>query len=182
METKNKIYLIVSFFAAIMVLLGYFFIFPLLSDIKEASSRLSREISEAAGKKEKTGLFSAFARDFPLYELNLRKIDGLFIDNKKPVNFIQSIEKLSAETGIESKISLPPAAGKQEAGPWPHITFKIEQSGDYKKINEFLKELENRPYLFKIQDFSIKAELKAGAKTAPATYGASYAINVFTKK
>lgn len=152
METKKKIYTIISVFFILAVFLVMFFIYPLSKEIKQESDDfiiqrnnrliLDNQFSEAINFKQK----------YDDYKNNLSKIDNLFVDSQNPVDFIEYLEKTAGSAGIEIKISTPSLS---KEGKLSYENFQFSAFGKFSNILKFAQTLETGPYLIQIQTLTI---------------------------
>jgi len=182
-KTQNKIYIISAVFVLFILALALFLALPVFNDIKKGSAQLLSAKQDIRSLQNEAAALENFQKRYREYQPNLEKIDGMFIDLKTPVDFIQFLEKTSSDLEISSQISMPPRGQLQNTGEkWPFAIFQINFKGNFAKILELSKKLESSPYLIEIQDLSLK-EAKSGTAKAglSSEFNAIFLIKVFAK-
>ena len=105
----------------------------------------------------------SFQKNYEAYKTNLEKIDGMFVDPKNPVEFIEFLEKVASENKIKSDISLMQALVKENKSGPSFLAFQITCEGNFSDVIRFSEKLENGIYLIDIQNLMVKkAEASAG--------------------
>ncbi len=157
-ETKRKIFFWIVVFSLILALLLAAFVVPLLQGIKKMSSQILSDKSSMVLLAVQSEQLQEFKQKYDFYKEDLEKISKFFLDPKNPVGLIKFLEKESAESSIDSKISLSEYS-KGEDGQF----LQISANGNFLNILEFLEKLENGPYLVKIDSISAK-KLESGGE------------------
>lgn len=181
MKTNNKIYLIALISVLIILLLFIFLIFPSFNKIITNSNNLSSKKTSISVFRSQAAEVESFKKNYNEYEPNLKKIDQLFINIKNPVDFIEFLEKIALESGIESEISLSPYTLNEGESV---IVFQFFSTGDFLKILQFTKALESGPYLIEIKNLTIKNSSKqnaSGKNSVPGIVDATFLIKVFAE-
>lgn len=153
METKKKIYAIISVFFLISVFLAVFFVYPLLEEIKQESNDLIAQKNNRLLLDSQFNEALNFKQKYDDYKDNLNKIDNLFIDSQNPVNFIEYLEKSALGAGIELKISTPSISKDKKI---IYENLQISATGQFSKILKFIREIESGQYLIQIQNINIQ--------------------------
>ncbi len=131
-----------------------FVVFPLFSEIKKNSQDILSQKQELASLEAKATDLESFRIILPEIESNLDKVNALFVDPEVPVDFINFLEKTSADCQMSLKIS-PAFPGKTPGEPWPFLIFQINSSGLSSNFLKFLEKLEASPYLIKLQNLNM---------------------------
>jgi len=166
MTLKKKIIISITSFLILIILLTAFVIFPIFSEIKEASQSIplkKQEIAELERKTENLNMFRVQLADDSLdLERNLEKINNLFVDSGRLVDF----RKFLYETAGNSKVSLDKIAEVSSSratgtGNWKFIVLQLDLTGPFANFSNFLKRLESSHNLIEIQNLTIASETRS---------------------
>lgn len=170
MKTNNKIYTILSIFALVSLLLAVFFIYPLLKGIEKNSDDLVSAKNNMVALDSQISETEKFQKNYESYKPDLEKIDQLFVDQNNPVSFFEFLEKTADSSKITSQISLQSSSKNSQ----PFILFQFSSKGNFSDMLDFIKKIENGPYLIEIESLTIQnSQDKAEA---------TFSIKVFTKQ
>ena len=174
MKKNNFAFSIV--FAAVLILLPLAlagFIFQKLTALQWELSAIEREIvllnSKQRNIKSLKGVLSELT-DRP------QRLDNLFIDEKTLVRFIEDLEELAKESGVELKVDsavLPQSP--EEAGP----TFEFTASGEFRNLFKYQRMLENSPYQLVFEKIETAQVSREGVKKGPS-WSARYKLKVIS--
>jgi len=153
MTLKNKINLSLIIFSVLSISLIVFLIYPLFREIRMNSEDLISKKQKLISLEVEVESLREFQTLWQEIELNLKKIDQLFIDPKVPVEFISFLETTARDCAINIEIS-PSLPSKIEKDPWPSLFFQISSTGSFSKFLKFLAEIETSPYLIEIQNLN----------------------------
>src|SRR5258706_8922742 len=128
---KNNIYIILSIFGLVIILLMLFFAWPLLIEVKNSSEHLASVKNDMVILDIQNNEIENFKINYQNYKANLEKMNQLFIDPQNPVDFIKFLENTASNSGIKSQISLLPASSQDNQNS---ITFQLFSSGDFLNI------------------------------------------------
>lgn len=139
---KNNFTLSVIFVAVLIILplalAGL--VFQKLSALEGELSAVEKEIvlldSKQRNIKSLKGALSGLGE-------RSQRLDNLFIDEKSLVRFIEDLEALAKESGVELKVNsavLPQVP--EELGP----TFEFSAAGEFKNLFKYQRLLEDAPY------------------------------------
>ncbi|MDP3784869.1 MAG: hypothetical protein Q8R12_02230 [bacterium] len=105
-----------------------------------------------------------------------RRLNNLFIDEKSLVRFIEDLEALAKESGVELKVAsavLPETL--EEAGP----TFDFSAAGEFQQLFKYQRLLENIPYQLVFEKIETAKFPRGGVKKGPA-WSAAYKLKVLS--
>jgi len=180
-SNKNKkIYIILSVFGIISLLLAIFLIWPLFKEISDKSADLILTKSNIADLDSQISEVEKFKKNYQEYKPNFDKIDRLFIDANNPVEFIEFLENSATQLQVTSQISL----SQVTVAPQPFVTVRVSSKGSFSGVSNFVKKVETGPYLVEIQSLNIQNSQDSNApkELVPKTFEASLSIKVFIKK
>ncbi len=188
METnyKKKIYMVISVFVSIALILIFVLIIPLVAEIKKNSFDLVSAKNNLVALGAQVKEITSFKDGYASYRPNFEKVDGVFIDPANPVDFIEFLEQTAYDTGVTAKISLAPSS----SGPQQAVSFTISSKGSFASVLEFVKKLETASYLVEIGSLNIRDLVEnQGTNKKTSSTGlssgnveASIALKVFVKK
>ncbi len=104
------------------------------------------------------------------------RINDLFIDEKSLVRFIEDLEALAKESGVELKVDsavLPQSP--EEAGP----TFEFTASGEFRNLFKYQRTLETSPYQLIFEKIETAKVSREGVKKGPG-WSARYKLKVIS--
>lgn len=155
MSSRKKIYFWLAIFGGISLVFLVLIIPKLLGGIKKNSENLITLKSELVSLQEERKNLSQIEKIFQNYQLDLVKIDELFIDSEVPIEFINFFKKNAVSFQQKIEISLAPKI-KTDTEPWPSLFFQISTYGSFPNFLKFLERLESGPYLIEISNLNIK--------------------------
>lgn len=165
MENK-KVYISAGIFAAIILLLAAFVIFPFIKKIKNNSADSILKKNSFASLGAQVGEIEKFKSKYASYEPNFKKINQLYIDPGSPVNFFKFLEKTALDCKISSNVSLLQDYSRSNSG---FVNLQVFSNGEFLNILKFLDKLETGPYMVKIKNLSMKKSgvVSISKKSAP---------------
>ncbi len=180
---KNKVYLISIIFGTIALFLIVFLIYPALNDIQNSSDKISEDRDLAALITAEAKELDNFNKNYSDYEINLKKIDQLFVDAKDPIDFIKFLENTASVSGIDTNINLNNSSQNKTNGAVPTAIFQIQAHGDFLNMLKFCSRLEAGQYLIKIQNLSVRNSAKeiVNGKTVSKGVDADFIIEAVAK-
>lgn len=155
METKQKILISLAIFAALLLVLGFFAIYPALSDIQKKSGEIVAKKAAVESLRQRTLNVSEFKSRLPNIQPDLDKIDGLFIDSDTPIDFIEFLERQTENLSAELEIAASPVK-KDEPDLWNSMNFHLDLTSSFSNFLRFLESLESGPYLVEIINLNIR--------------------------
>ena len=172
MKRNKKIYIISLISILVSLFLVTFFIWLLLRGIEKNSKDLISSKNDIFTLAARTNETENFKKNYGNYEPNFKKIDQLFIDPNNPVDFIKFLESTAYNFQITSQISLRPSFQNAQQGTGGiiknFIIFQLSSRGNFSDVLNFVKKIENGPYLIEIENLTIgdSGASESGKKTA----------------
>lgn len=158
----------------------------ILKNISGASGQLATEKKNLFTLESKIKSLENFRQEYEELKPDLEKADSLLVQAQLPVDFIQFLEEISSEAGINLKIS-PLADIKITGDPWPSSNFQLSLAGSYPKIIRFIDKLENSQYLITLQslNFSKLTDMELKSKEFASFFSGdakgNISLKVYTK-
>jgi hypothetical protein len=181
MKNNNKIFIILSIFFLLSLLLVVFFIWPTLKEIEKNSKALILAKNNIVNLDAQIIETKNFQKNYATYAPNFKKIDQIFFNQNNPVDFIKFLEDAAVTSNVVSQTSLPPLSN---GGDQTFIIFQISSTGSFPGVYNFLKKIETGPYLIETENLTIQNSLD---KAVPKDYSlrnvsATFTIKVFIEK
>jgi hypothetical protein len=130
MKTKSKIYINISLFVAIAIVIIMFFVWPLFGDIKKDSVDLINQKNEVFSFEEQMIELKEFSQNKKYYQDNFLTAESMFIDYKNPIVLIKFLEDIAKDSNVDLNISLSSSSiQKVEKDVWSSIFFQVNFSG-----------------------------------------------------
>ncbi len=174
MKKNNFIFSVI--FVAVLILLPLALaglVFKKLSAFQAELSTIEREIvlldSKQRNIKSLKGVLSKLGE-------RPQRLDNLFIDEKNLVRFIEDLEALAKESGVELKVNsavLPQTP--EEAGP----TFEFSAAGEFRQLFKYQRLLETAPYQLVFEKIETTETSREGVKKGPA-WSVNYKLKVLS--
>lgn len=161
-DFRKKI--IISSFIFPLIILGLvlFVAFPTIKDIKKMRDEIEAQRVDLEKKYIKGQSLKKLSEDLKEIEPELHKLDKMFIDKEKVLEFITTLEETANAENVSQKINLSPAQGE---GYFLTTPLQIFTSGNFLRQVNYLTKLEALNYYINIKSFEISAA--APAKNAP---------------
>lgn len=148
--------LIISFISmAIGLLLLSLVIYPLSKEIKKNSEDLISAKKTLISLQSKIENLEQFKSIYKTLDPSLEIMEDLFVDPEIPIDFIQFLEKIGADSNVTFDITAAPIKEKR-ADVWPSMDFQVSLTGPLVNCLKFFERIEAVPYLIEIQSFSAK--------------------------
>jgi len=170
MTTIKKIYLSIIIVGVLNIVLIIFYIFPLYRQIEDISKEIISNKEKMILLKQEKEEFQKLEEFYNIHQSDFNRIEHLFINPEIPLEFIQFLEQTASSSQIQLEISSM-TKNKEKESLWPSLSFQLSLSGSLSNFLNFLKKIENSPYLIEFIDLNIK-------KSPPYFF---LTINVFTK-
>ncbi len=183
MNNKQIIYVWAGAFTAATILLAVFLVYPLLLDIQRGSGEILLARAGMITIELENREVSRFQKNIKTYQPDFTKADGLMVDAKDPIDFIEFLEVAAVKSGIDADIRLVSSKG-QTLNTWPTLVFQVFTNGSFFDTMAFSKKLETGPYLTSIQKLSIKKHENitgAGKTVAAGAIDADVLLRVVAK-
>lgn len=182
MKLNNKIILSLVVFGVAACGLFVLVIFPLFQDIKTKSEGLilqKERLAEFERKIKNIKEFQAFYRE---HQVDLEKINALFLNSEMPVDFIEFLEGEAENSRLKIKISSSGISHGAAADFWPSLNFQVTLSGPSSNFLNFLEKLESGPYLIEVVNLNLsKPSKKEFIGGEAGDISANFSIKVYTK-
>jgi len=179
MNTKRNI-LWLTFAAAIIILLfGGFVAYPIGRGIIEDHEKVLLQKQDFVLISADTKNVEQFQRNIALYDTELERLSGLFIDQVTPIEFIEFLEQLAETHQLDLAVSLG-TTGKAKGDPWSSISFRLSLQGTYTNTLRVLEKIENAPYLVEFESVEIAEKGLRGSSIVQMD--TLVALKVYTKE
>lgn len=151
----KKKYISIAISILVLILLVLFGIYPLAKKIINNAEEFMAEKNKFAELTQRQENFRELSRQYNNYKEELDKIDSLFINSEKPIEFIEFLERNSRDLNLEMDISsITPK--KLDQNSWSFNIYNIVLEGSFDDFSKFLEKMENAPYLIEISNLDIQ--------------------------
>lgn len=152
MEFKKETYLYGLSFLLVSVVLIAFLAYPLFQKIRINSKHFAENEKKLINLEKKREDFIKLQERHKSLEGKFEKIDQVFVNKEIPIGFIEFLE----ETAPKSfPIEISPAPSEEKKELWVPVLFRVSGKGSFPDFTQFLKKIENAPYLIKIKKLII---------------------------
>ncbi len=182
LTTKQKIYLSLGVFSALLFLIIFLVVAPVVSQIRNDGLELVQ-------KKQNMELFYSdwrlLDKSHKDYQAMRAEIGGLpaLLPKEEPLKFIVLIENIAQATGLRQEVSVIPAPNdNKNAAVKNSLDFQIILRGRFPNLIKFLVYLENAPYYSNLKSLQIQrlsAKDASGASVSSGEISATLKVNVF---
>lgn len=147
--------------AAVMVLLALGLGLASFSWVKKTQTDFEAEnLKLVALTSQRVGLAQANLNHAQII-LDKKKLESAFVNKDKLVDFIVFLENLAKDTGNSANVR-----SVDDTNDKDHVVFKVELSGPYSGLINFLASLEKSGYLVYASQISITKFVDAESKSA----------------
>lgn len=152
--TRKKIYIIVTIFLILILVLFFGLVSPLFSSVKKDSSELISQKGELVFLGEKRENFKNLQENYLNIKPILEKLAAFSVDSKEPIDFINFLEKTAEKLKLTIQISL--VSKESDKKSCPGIYFQVKTTGNFSDFMKFLEKLESASYLIEIENLSLR--------------------------
>jgi hypothetical protein len=142
---------------AILLFGGWFVTFKIIS----SSAQLAEKKAVMEATQKNWGEISRSQKELQAIKPHLEKIDGAFVSNNQPIEFINLLENLAQRTSNLFEINLM-NLGADSKKKEDSISFQIRLAGTFGNLMHFLNYLENMKYFVQVQSLDV-SQVAAGA-------------------
>lgn len=142
-----------SFLLIIVFLLIFLFVLPLLNEIEKYSQNIADKNTELAFFESEFAQSKEFENNQKGLPADINKIDNSFAKSEAPIDLIKFWENTAKLCSLSIDI-LPASVQKAESFDWKEMGFNLQLKGSFPDTLEFIKKIENGPYLLQIQNYS----------------------------
>jgi len=155
-KVNNKTKIIISSLAVIIlcVVAYYFAIYNSLQAIKETEDKIivqkieqDKKYSESISQKQLIGKMK-------MVESQLKKVDSIFINKDRMLDFVTTIEGIAAANKVNQTINISDSADKSSG--FSKNILNLAAKGNYKNILNFLEDLESLNYYINIDILDVQ--------------------------
>jgi Tfp pilus assembly protein PilO len=168
LDFRQKFYFTIGFLSLLFSLLLFGVVFPRFREIERAFESLRAAKQERSSLELQLASLREFATRLDELDNEFQKIrEDVFVDSKAPIEFVQFLESMAANTGLDIKIiSATQTRGKvfEKA-----LLFDIEITGSASGAFRFLAKLEKASYFVEIKGFQLQgSQEQKGGITYPS--------------
>jgi len=153
LKPKQKIYVIVLTFIIFIVLMTYLIIIPSLKKIKKTRVDILNQKIELKQSMDQSKNLNQLKEKINNIEPELKKLDKIFINKNRELDFITSLEAIAEQYNIEQNINLNPGKNEEKGYKSSPITINLE--GNYLDILQYLRTIESSQYYININSINL---------------------------
>lgn len=187
MQNAKQIYLIIGCLMIIILAGLLLVIFPFIEEIRAKSQELLHQKTILLRGQQEFASLAEIKKNYSEIEPDLARIDELFIEPKAPIAFVEFLEVMAEEIGLQLKISALNLQPK-ESDIWQSVAFQVSVAGPFSRGQRFLEKLEAAPFLLSFEALNIERfsekEIKYSQLKGVVEGDVSLAVSlrVFTKE
>jgi Tfp pilus assembly protein PilO len=151
-QTKITISILATFVFCSLV--GYFGIFSPLGSIRESEDKIVIQKIEQDKKYKDSIVQKQLVTKMKMVESQLKRVDSIFVNKDRMLDFVTTIEGIAANDRINMKINISESASPT-AGFYKN-TLEISAKGNYLNIINFVEDLELLNYYINIRLLDIQ--------------------------
>ena len=148
----------------IAIIIAVILIFLISKQIEKITDRITLNHKLELELKTKTQQLLLVEKDAKIIGENYPLIIKAFIPSDNISEYIDALDKLSADTGIKQsyRFDSPKDSTRLDSFDFSSITYKNDLNGNVVSLLSYLKSFENLPYFTKIENLNIKSQDKNG--------------------
>lgn len=154
LDIKKKINIIVFGISLIIILIIYFAALPAINDIKKLRADLITRKIELEDKLNKDKNMVDLNDRLKKIEPELLTLDKIFINKNRELDFITIIESIEKKNLVKQKLVIN-SVSTEDKNIIKTIPIKIDVSGQYRNILQYLSDLESLSYYININTIDI---------------------------
>jgi len=159
---SNKPLFAAIIFAVVCAAMVFGVALPLILSIKNLGLRIAQQQMTTADDDRRIRDAREFGQFEKQHKTDFETLGGVLVDEQMPLNLINALETAAGSTGV--KIEFSPTVDQQPAkDDWPSITMEAEVTGAVPDILQFIKKVDNIPYLLSIQNIGIQANMSVNS-------------------
>jgi hypothetical protein len=157
---SNKPLFAAIIFTVVCAAMIFGVVLPLVFSIKNFGLQIAQQQTAIANDERRIRDARAFGQFEKQHKADLEALGGILVDGQMPLDLINSLEIAAKNTNVKIDFS-PTMAQQPEKDDWPSITMEAEVSGAVTDILQFIKKIDNIPYLLSIRSIGIRANMSA---------------------
>ncbi len=157
LPSKQKIFVLPSVLLIASFLVFYFLILPSIAKIKEIRSEILNQKIELKNNIKQSQNINKLNEELKNIKPKMEKLDQIFINKNRELDFITLIESIADKHALEQKISLNPGQDNPEE-IYKTSPINISLKGNYSNIIKYLKDIESIKYYLNVKSISISSD------------------------
>lgn len=151
---KKKLFIINGILLAAVGAIIYFVVVPSLKEIKRMQADIEAQRTDLEEKYQKGQSLKKLTESLEAIEPKLERLDQVFINQNRELEFITALEDIAGKQGVDQKITLgkiQPAKNKD----YQKMPITISAGGRYADLIRYLLALESSNYYINISSIEI---------------------------
>lgn len=154
MLSRQKIKINITVFSLVFILAIIFGVGPAFSRLLDLSKNLSNQKEKLNFLEKQIEALENFQKSDLIYQQHINKLNSSFILAQAPIDFIEFLEKSASKNNLKASIASVSSVSEKR-GDRLTMVFQATFSGDFPDVFNFLKKIEQSPWLIKIDQVSI---------------------------
>lgn len=151
---KKKLWLITAALLASLLIICYFIIRPTIKEIKDLRAEIIKEKIELEKNINQERKKAKLGAKLKKIKPQLDKLDGIFINQNRNLEFITTLEGIAGKNSIEQKIDLKFTKTEKNQS-YKKIPLTITAKGKINNLINYLVDLETLNYYINIKSLDI---------------------------
>jgi len=150
LSLKKKIIIVFGVLISVVIVLTILVIIPSIKNIKEIATDIMSRRADVEKKYIKGMNLNKLTNGLKTIEPQLNKLDDIFVEENKMLDFITTLEKIAEKNKITQKIN-PALTQKVSYDNYKKIPLQIFSQGNYINQIKYLDEIESLNYYINVK-------------------------------
>ena len=156
LNSKKRLYIYASILIIFIILIVYFLILPSINKVKETHVAILNQKIELKQSIDQGKNLSQLGEKINKIKPELEKLNKIFINKNRELDFITSLESIADEFEVKQEINLNPGK-KEKESEYEISPITINLEGTYLNILQYLKEMESLEYYINVNSININS-------------------------
>ncbi len=154
---KRKIIVNAILFLLVVGALTYFIVMPTIKDIKKMRQEIEAQKIDLEKKYLKGQNLKKLSGDLKKIEPEIERLDRVFINQNRALEFITTLEEKATRNNISQKINLANPQNMKENQLYKKMPLQISTEGEFLNQLNYLINLETLDYYINIKSLELSA-------------------------
>lgn len=157
LNLKNKIIISILIFIIALAALIWFIVLPTVGDIKKMGDDIEAQRVDLEKKYIKGQSLKKLSENLKIIEPQLNKLDQIFINSNRELEFITKLEEIANANAVTQKINLGAASKDTGGSDYQIMPLQLFTQGTFGGQINYLKKLESLNYYINIKSIELSA-------------------------
>lgn len=154
-ESKKNFLSALSIFIVVLLILGGLLWQAGFSGLEKEKQKYVENRTALSEMEQKIDQKTALQKDFQSKNRDIEVVEKSLLNANDSLKFIEEVESLAVSAGNQYAIDRANEVYQPKTNKLQQINFTLNLSGDFNSIMEFLRGVNNLPYLTDIPQFSV---------------------------